>query len=133
MSKTLVNMTRDELVKHGPYYGSIKSLTFRLKEAGFTFLEVDNGGDYGEEVDVSEMSTQKIAQEICAVDEARLFCKDPDGKKVGIFIVLGNDFCENMADFTQNAHLEKVWESYSDYWTGKKVVYAKDLGLEMAR
>ena len=126
---TLHNMTREEFLTHGPFFGCVKSLTHRLKKAGFTFRKVDDGGD--ELTDVSEMSTQQIAGEICGVDEATLLCTDPDGKKVSLFIVLGNDFCEIFCDYTGNAYLDTLTTEFSDYWEGKKVVYPASVGAHI--
>jgi hypothetical protein len=126
---TLHNMTKEEFLTHGPFYGCVKSLTHRLKKAGFTFDKVDDGGD--ELTDVSEMSTQQIAGGICGVDDARLYCTDPSGNKVWLFIVLGNDFCELVCDYSCNEILDTLTSEFSDYWEGKKVVYPREVGAHL--
>lgn len=82
----------------------VLDLCQRLIAAGCALVEVDDGGDIGEEIRVSHLPphiAQLAATEaIVAVDDSTLVIKCPDGKSRLIFIVLGNSCEELVSDYS---------------------------------
>jgi len=73
----------------------IWNLGQHLKANGFEVVGVDNGDD--ETIKVSDVKS--AMEEIFAVDEATLYVRKQGSRNHGIFIVLGNDGWDAVADY----------------------------------
>lgn len=97
----------------------IASLLSTLQEDGFTLERVDNGVGRVALKGTPRERRQKAKLDIAGVDEAHLFVGCPDGKLRWLFVVLGNEPEELVADHTSNASLEKSVDRFSAKWEGK--------------
>jgi hypothetical protein len=98
-----------------PVLGSLLST---LQKAGFVLLETDNGEDRTTLTGTPRQRRQKAKAELNATDESHLYVAW-QGRKLWLFIVLGNEPCETVADYTCHEELDKVLEAWSDSWEGK--------------
>jgi hypothetical protein len=71
------------------------------------------------------VSRKKAVDIIVSVDESTLVVTK-DNKTFGLFIVLGNEPDELVADYHSNDDLERVVEEFSSYWEGKKCPTIKE-------
>ncbi len=81
---------------------------------GFTLYTVDNG--CGE--DVLMNTIEEAVEEVTATDESHVVLKDPAGKRVWFFLVLGNEPFETICDYAVHDLADKVHEEFSDKWDG---------------
>jgi hypothetical protein len=99
----------------------VSSLLSRLQDNGYKIFSV-NDGVVMERIDqnLSNRTARKKATDIIdSVDESAIaLCKD--GKTFGVYIVLGNNPDEIVADYTDNEDLERVIDEFSDNWCDKK-------------
>lgn len=94
----------------------VRSLCRALVEAGFSLHSVDDG-----EERVLTPTVDKATEHVCAVDESHLFVTHPAyDKRPMLFIVLGNDPCETVADYSDRPELDACVEAWSDSWEGRK-------------
>jgi len=98
------------------YRPEVRSLLKSLRQAGFTPLSVNNGE---ENVRYSDVSKTEFLEEIVSVDEATIRLQH-NNKRVGIFLVLGNDPGEIACDYTDYEPLEEVIDSHYDRWENRK-------------
>ena len=102
------------------YKPEITSLLQALEAAGFSSIEVDNGGGW-EAFDTIE----EAVEDIVAVDEAFVTLLSPKRinpylvKKVSLFLVLGNSPGELVCDYTYIPELEAVIDKHSKEWEGR--------------
>ena len=83
----------------------IKVLAEMLIAAKFKLLMVD---------EEKTPDVESVVDAICAVDDSRLYVENPQGKTLGIYIVLGNDLGEAVCDYHVDSYLEEVINSYYD-------------------
>jgi len=83
----------------------IKVLAEMLVDAKFKLLMVD---------DEKTPTIESVVDAVCAVDDSRLYVESPEGKTLGLYIVLGNDLGEAVCDYHVDKHLEKVVNAYYD-------------------
>ena len=83
---------------------------------GFTLHTVDNGG--GE--DVLMNSIKEAVEEVTATDESHVVLKDPAGKRVWFYLVLGNEPYETICNYSVHDLADKVQEEFSDKWEDKR-------------
>jgi hypothetical protein len=98
------------------YRPEVRSLLKSLRQAGFTPLSVNNGE---ENVRYSDVSKTEFLEEIVSVDEATIRLQH-NNKRVGIFLVLGNDPGEIACDYSDYDPLEEVIDSHYDRWENRK-------------
>ena len=93
-----------------------------VKEAGFTLVGADNG-----EEQLKTDNSNKASSHVCECDEGRIVFKK-DGWRFSAFIVLGNDPCETVADYSwkhetpqsiQN-EFDAATTKFSDKWEDRK-------------
>lgn len=94
----------------------VSSLVQTLREHGFAVESVDNGET---RVNLAKVGEIKFIDEAIACDEATLFCVAPDGKRVALFLVLGNSPGELVCDYSCNSGLDKVTEEHGKMWFGR--------------
>ena len=88
----------------------VTDLVDALLKEGFSLISVYDGG----EEDVAVATVQQAVEAITAVDESRLNVSAPDGRKLWLFIVLGNDLGEAVCDYVVHPLLEKVCDAHYD-------------------
>lgn len=93
-----------------------KSLLKGLTDAGFTLVSGDNGEDPLFKFDGD---LGKFIDNLTACDEARLYLNSPDGKKLWISIVLGNEPGVIAADYACHPGLDAVTEAHYAAWNGR--------------
>jgi hypothetical protein len=98
------------------YRPEVRSLLKSLKQAGFTPLSVNNGE---ETVRYSAVSKTEFLEEVVAADEATLRLQH-NNRKVGIFLVLGNEPGVIACDYTDYDPLEEVIDAHYDKWENRK-------------
>ncbi len=103
----------------------VKSLLETLKSFGFELYAVDDGCDDAcEDVEILvNDSVDEAVKLITGVDEASLYVKYPEfPRKLWIWIVLGNEPFETVADYSHIPHfnlLDKAITKFSDEWEDK--------------
>jgi hypothetical protein len=94
----------------------VKSFLNICAAHGLKIQKVDDG-----EEDTLTDNVNEAAKAVCAVDEASVYLLTPEGKRLWVFIVLGNSPEETICDHTCNPLLEKAAEEFSSKWEGKNV------------
>jgi len=87
-----------------------------LLNKGLTLHSVDNG-DGGVFVD----NTEEAVGEIEATDESHLYVKNPDGKTLWVYIVLGNQPEETICDYTVDPLIDEAFGDFTKIWEGRDV------------
>jgi hypothetical protein len=95
----------------------VRSLIKTLRKHGFTIESVNNGV-YEKMVD-SMAGEAEFLREAVACDEATLVCIAPDGKRVGLYLVFGNDPGELVCDCSSHPDLDKATEEHGELWFGR--------------
>jgi hypothetical protein len=99
----------------------VSSLINKLQKAEFTILGVNDGEEYIKtNQNGSKLAIRKEAVEtVVSVDESWIRIKK--GDKIGtLFIVLGNEPWELVADYSDWDDLTEVVDEYSQLWEDKK-------------
>ena len=94
----------------------VSSLIQTLQKHGFTVESVDNGET---RVNLAKVGEAEFLSEAVACDEATLLCVAPNGKRVGLYLVFGNDPGELVCDYTCNPDLDKVNKEHGELWFGR--------------
>lgn len=97
-----------------------KDLLTALITAGFALRSGDNGEEkfkfLGEKNDLD-----KFVADCIACDEARVYVSDPNGKKLWLYLVLGNEPGVIVADYSLPAEgvdlIDPVTEKHYDKWS----------------
>jgi hypothetical protein len=97
------------------YKPEARSLIKRLQDLGFTI----RSGDNGEGPTRFEGDIDGFLYHLLACDEAHLYVKNPAGRKLTLFLVLGNSPGELVADCTSDAELDYALEAHYSAWEGK--------------
>jgi hypothetical protein len=98
----------------------VASLLSRLQENGYKIFSVNDGELCRIDQNFSDRTARKMAVDIITgVDESAV-AVIKNNRIYAIYIVLGNDPDEIVADYTQDEELERIMEEYSDYWCDKK-------------
>jgi len=101
-----------DYAKTSRFYKETVSLLRTLNKHGFDPIEVDDG----EELMLTPTPTE-AATAICNVDEARLYVKKRStGKELGLYIVLGNDPGELVADYHVDNDLDEATKEHYNRW-----------------
>jgi hypothetical protein len=98
------------------YRPEVRSLLKSLKQAGFTPIYVDDGE---ENIFYADVSKTQFLEEIVATDEAKIRLQH-NNKRVSVYLVLGNDPGEIVADYTDYDPLEDVIDAHYDRWESRK-------------
>lgn len=102
-------------IEEHPYYEEVKSLLGRLLDAGACLNRVydeEGGSEY-------TPTTGKALQAILAVDACVLSVRTPEGTRVHLEIILGNDPGELVSDYTVDPFLDRITEEHSEYWSNR--------------
>ena len=92
------------------------SLFHNLKKAGFTPFQVNNGDE-----DEQTPTWKEALSETTATGEASVYLKHPDTEKlIWLYIVLGNEPEELVADYSVFEPLEAPLAAFCAVWEGKK-------------
>lgn len=94
----------------------VSSLIQTLQKHGFTVESVDNGET---RVNLATAGEAEFLSEAVACDEATLVCVAPDGKRVGLFLVLGNAPGELVCDCTSHPDLDAATGEHGELWFGR--------------
>ncbi len=97
--------------KKHPQYSAVKKLFSLLVDAGFTLLWVDDGGER-----VETLTPTSATDTVCSVDDSWPVI-EKDGKHLGLFLVLGNDNSEIVADYTSHPELDRVVDIHADLYS----------------
>jgi hypothetical protein len=100
----------------------IKSFFTIALSHGFTLHTVDNGGDEN----VPTNTIKEAVEEVAATDESHVILKDPNGKRVWFFLVLGNSPEETVCDYSVHDLAGKVCGEFSAKWEGKECPTVKN-------
>ena len=87
-----------------------------LTAAGFVLLS----GNNGEESFKFTGDLPAFVENLIACDEASLKVQAPDGKKLGLYLVLGNGPGEIVCDYTCHDGLDAVTGAHFDKWEGRQ-------------
>jgi hypothetical protein len=92
----------------------VSSFLKEMKIAGgFDVVEADDG-----EEQILTSDPDKAAKHVCACDEGWVVL-EKDGWKFTTFIVLGNEPCETVSDWSWNKDTpEKIQEEFDSAWSG---------------
>lgn len=96
----------------------VTDLLTALTTAGFTLSSGDNGE---ERFKFDEAKRDEFIANLIACDESRLYVVDPSGKKVWLYLVLGNNPGELVSDYSMPAkgtdHLDALTMAHYDKWS----------------
>jgi hypothetical protein len=108
----------------------VESLIINIQSAGFNLQSVNDGEEL-----FPQPSLDFAVDTITGVDEAWASFTDSNGVKRSVFIVLGNEPCEIVCDYTcpkntpQDDPIQMKWEKamdeFSEFWDGKPCPLAK--------
>lgn len=97
----------------------VKDLLTALTTAGFTLRSGDNGEERFK-FEGDEKRDEFIAN-LIACDESHLYVTDPKGKKVWLYLILGNSPGELVSDYSMPAgstdFLDALTMAHYDKWT----------------
>jgi hypothetical protein len=100
----------------------VKSLLAEFQAAGFNVSAVYDGEDMIR-IDQNLSQTKTATDIVVSVDESFIYI-NKDGMRARLFIVLGNEPEEIVADYNYNPQLEELLEEtidkYTLQWEGKK-------------
>lgn len=97
----------------------VGSLLSTFQHTGFELVSVEDGDEWHHLQGTPRSRRQAAKAAICAVNEASLFVRNPEGRKLWVFVVLANGPEKIVADHTINLELEKVIDIFSQKWEGK--------------
>lgn len=105
----------------------VSSLLNRLQQDGYKIFSVNDGEEMVLiDQNLSDLTARKKATEvICSVDHSAI-ALFKNGKRYAVYIVLGNDPSEIVADYTDDPSLEMIIDTFSDYWMEKKCPVIED-------
>lgn len=92
----------------------VRSLLQTLQKHGLTPVAVDNGDGWVE----TDTTAQAVA-EIVATDESRLAVFTPCGRRATLLLVLGNEPCEIVADYTDLYLIDFAVDEHYNRWEGR--------------
>lgn len=93
-----------------------RSLIDRLVKSGFTIKSQCNG-EY--ESKVADIGIDKFLDDLIACDETRLSVVAPDGEKLSLLLVFGNDPGELVCNHHDYPLLNRVTEKHHNVWFGR--------------
>jgi hypothetical protein len=92
------------------------SLLNTLTAAGFVLL----CGNNGEETFKFDGNLDTFIENLIACDEAALGVRSPEGKRLNLYLVLGNEPGVIVSDYTCDDGLDKVTDIHYETWSGRK-------------
>lgn len=109
----------------------VESLIINIQSAGFTLHSVNDG-----EERFAQPSLNFAVDTVTSVDESWITFTDSNGERRGVFIVLGNEPCEIVCDYTYPKNTsqddpiqikwEKVMDEFTEFWDGKSCPTVKE-------
>lgn len=101
----------------------IGSLLKVLQDHNFTLVSVDNGDGRVSLAGMTPRQARQLAKnEINATDDSHLWVSHPSHeRKLWLYVVLGNEPEETVADYTVNTVLELALEQFENKWKNKPV------------
>lgn len=97
------------------WFPEVSDLLRSLVKAGFKLVSGNNG-----ENEFKFVNKGQFVRELTACDESWLRVESPEGKRLGLFLVLGNSPGELVADYHCHPLLDKVTTEHYDKWEGSK-------------
>lgn len=94
-----------------------RSLIRALKKAGATNI-TQNNGEYISSLD--KVGEAKFIEDCSACDETNVYAVMPDGKKVWLFLVYGNEPGVLVCDYSCHPILDKVTTDHYNNWANRK-------------
>jgi hypothetical protein len=98
----------------------VNSLLNILQKDGYTIVAASDGEKWTKFTQDTKLSVRKWATDILTCSDIGYVNVEKDGKKFPLFIVLGNEPEELVADGTYNEELEVTLHKYIAMWEGKK-------------
>jgi len=99
-------------------------LCLLLRQQGFTLNSADNGED-----ETATDDTDELVENLVACDEARLYISRPfefgGTRKLCLYLVLGNEPHETVADYTVDDKLEAALLIFEEFWSRRKTPLAE--------
>ena len=99
----------------------VRSIAKCLQEEGFALDHVDDGEEVNAILGTSTKDQRESTAElVCAVDESTLFITK-DGKRSWLFIVLGNQPEETIADYSASGEsIDRACDRFSEIWEDRR-------------
>jgi hypothetical protein len=94
-----------------PCRHEVRHLLEVAKRLDWTPTSLDDGGDE-EEIIPADMRADALAAHILGVDCCNLFLGHTSGARANLFLVLGNDPEELIADFNVNPQVEALYDEF---------------------
>lgn len=110
---TTTTSTTSNPMQYRDYKPETQSLLDDLKAAGFTIRGCDNGETR------AKYENPDFMAELLATDEVRLYVTAPDGAKLILFLVFGNEPGELVCDYETHPALDAVVSANADKWEGR--------------
>jgi hypothetical protein len=98
----------------------VNSLLNTLQKDGYTIVAASDGVEWTKFVQTTKLSVRRAATDILTSGDIGYVNVEKDGKNFSMFIVLGNEPEELVADYTSNDELEATLDKYIAMWEGKK-------------
>lgn len=95
----------------------VRSLLRTMTTAGLTLDHCDNGEN---KTSFANVNLAGFVDELIACDECSLFVRNPDGKRLWVYLVFGNSPGELVADYTCDPILDSVTTAHYDAWENRK-------------
>ena len=109
------------------YEEAVSSLLYKFQKGGFCIASVFDGVDkFPIDYEISDLAARKAAVDIvCSVDESSVLVKSAEcGGFASLFIVLGNEKCEILCDYSAPEdlfpRLDAIADEFANQWEGKK-------------
>jgi len=95
------------------YEKPVSSLLHKFQKAKFSVVSIDDGEDVHHfDQQKNKLQVRKDAVDsVCAVDASWIAMRDPEGRGVRLFIVLGNSFDEIVCDYCCNSQIDNQVDS----------------------
>ena len=92
------------------YENETRSFLNRLTSAGFNLVEVFYDDFDDDRIEVSTI--EEATEELVATDESFLIARSPEGKRVTLFFVYGNNPGELVADYSDHPLLTTIVDQH---------------------
>jgi adenosine/AMP kinase len=104
-----------------PQAEAVSSLLHKFQNNNFNIVGVSDGEEFEKIEEGSKLSKRKQAVEVvCSVDQSIVHLFDENGENCALFIVLGNDDHEIVADFSSPRHIfpvvDEIVDAFVEQW-----------------
>jgi hypothetical protein len=98
----------------------VNSLLNTLQKDGYTIVAASDGEEWTKFTQNTKLSVRRAAVDILTCSDIGYVNVEKGGKNFSMFIVLGNEPEELVANYTSNEELEITLDKYIAMWEGKK-------------